>query len=239
MVRERDELCITVPSLFRCPISLDVMRSPVSLCTGVTYERSSIQYWLESGHDTCPATMQILSTKEFIPNLTLHRLISTWSRPLTLSEREVRVLIEKVGCKSESKTTVVDCLLKIAEFVSSREENRRFLASRRCEPRRRRFDDLNNLVSDSAGQNSAGQARIRSSPFQHTVESKVSESEYRKGDQTVVVDGDVQRGEVCGERRGEMRGGDSGEDNEGEEDGEGGRHGGAVEHVLLVQGRQN
>ncbi|KAK1575772.1 hypothetical protein Q3G72_008175 [Acer saccharum] len=73
--------------------------------------------------------MQILSTKEFIPNLTLHRLISTWSRPLTLSEREVRVLIEKVGCKSESKTTVVDCLLKIAEFVSSREENRRFLAS--------------------------------------------------------------------------------------------------------------
>ncbi|KAK3229852.1 hypothetical protein Dsin_001733 [Dipteronia sinensis] len=128
MVREGDELCITVPSLFRCPISLDVMRSPVSLCTGVTYERSSIQYWLESGHDTCPATMQILSTKEFIPNLTLHRLISTWSRPLTVSEREVRVLIEKVGCESESKTSVVDCLVKIAEFVSSREENRKFLA---------------------------------------------------------------------------------------------------------------
>ncbi|KAL5779189.1 hypothetical protein ACOSQ2_009926 [Xanthoceras sorbifolium] len=128
MVRERDELYVTVPSVFRCPISLDVMRSPVSLCTGVTYDRSSIQHWLESGHDTCPATMQILSNKDFTPNLTLHRLISTWSRPLTVSEREVGVLIDKVGSERESETTCVDCLVKIAEFVSGCEENRRFLA---------------------------------------------------------------------------------------------------------------
>ncbi|KAJ6337259.1 hypothetical protein OIU76_007024 [Salix suchowensis] len=74
----RDELCIAVPSLFRCPISLDLMKSPVSLCTGVTYDRSSIQHWLDSGHDTCPATMQVLSSKDFVPNLTLHRLINLW-----------------------------------------------------------------------------------------------------------------------------------------------------------------
>ncbi|GFY91253.1 CYS, MET, PRO, and GLY protein 2 [Actinidia rufa] len=54
----RDDLYISVPTFFKCPISLDVMKSPVSLCTGVTYDRSSIQRWLDSGHNTCPATMQ-------------------------------------------------------------------------------------------------------------------------------------------------------------------------------------
>ncbi|KAL3829418.1 hypothetical protein ACJIZ3_018220 [Penstemon smallii] len=74
----RDDLYITVPSYFRCPISLDVMKSPVSLSTGVTYDRSSIQRWLEGGNNTCPATMQVLQSKELVPNHTLHRLIQIW-----------------------------------------------------------------------------------------------------------------------------------------------------------------
>ncbi|XP_031284684.1 U-box domain-containing protein 29-like [Pistacia vera] len=125
----RNELFVTVPSLFRCPISLDVMKSPVSLCTGVTYDRSSIQHWLESGHDTCPATMQILSTKDFTPNLTLHRLINLWSRQLTVSEQEIKALVEKIGSECEKEKSCVDCLVKISEFVRGSEENRRFLSS--------------------------------------------------------------------------------------------------------------
>lgn len=78
MVRS-DDLYLTVPSFFRCPISLDVMKSPVSLCTGVTYDRSSIQAWLDTGHNTCPATMQVLPSTDFVPNLTLHSLIQQWS----------------------------------------------------------------------------------------------------------------------------------------------------------------
>ncbi|MQL98036.1 hypothetical protein Taro_030733 [Colocasia esculenta] len=74
----REELDVNVPSFFRCPISLDVMKSPVSLCTGVTYDRSSIQTWLDTGHNTCPATMQVLPTTDFVPNHTLHRLIQLW-----------------------------------------------------------------------------------------------------------------------------------------------------------------
>ncbi|KAG2242273.1 hypothetical protein Bca52824_095887 [Brassica carinata] len=70
---------ITVPTFFKCPISLDVMRSPVSLCTGVTYDRPSIQRWLDGGNSTCPATMQILKSKDLVPNLTLQRLIKAWS----------------------------------------------------------------------------------------------------------------------------------------------------------------
>ncbi|XP_065847797.1 U-box domain-containing protein 28-like [Euphorbia lathyris] len=131
----RNELFITIPNLFRCPISLDVMKSPVSLCTGVTYDRSSIQHWLESGHDTCPATMQVLSTKDFIPNLTLHRLINLWDQSSTrrldsgfsspastsISEQEVRLWIEDI------KNRRVESMRKILEFLKFSEENRRFL----------------------------------------------------------------------------------------------------------------
>lgn len=70
---------VKVPSLFRCPISLDVMRSPVSLCTGITYDRASIQRWFDSGNNTCPATMQTLPSTDLVPNLTLGRLIALWA----------------------------------------------------------------------------------------------------------------------------------------------------------------
>ncbi|KAM0966909.1 hypothetical protein ACFX2C_022606 [Malus domestica] len=41
MARERDHLYITVPNLFRYPIFMDVMCSPVNFCIGVTYEFES------------------------------------------------------------------------------------------------------------------------------------------------------------------------------------------------------
>ncbi|XP_073003271.1 U-box domain-containing protein 27-like [Typha latifolia] len=88
MGRKEDRLSqpleVKVPSFFRCPISLDVMKSPVSLCTGVTYDRSSIQRWLESGNTTCPATMQPLPSTDLVPNLTLRSLIHLWSSAITL-----------------------------------------------------------------------------------------------------------------------------------------------------------
>ncbi|OAY72371.1 U-box domain-containing protein 29, partial [Ananas comosus] len=70
-----EPLEVRLPPLFRCPISLEVMRSPVSLCTGVTYDRSSIQRWLDSGHRTCPATRLPLPSTHLVPNLALRRLI--------------------------------------------------------------------------------------------------------------------------------------------------------------------
>lgn len=69
-----------VPALFKCPISLELMRDPVVLCTGQTYDRCSIEPWLRAGNSTCPATMMQLETLEIVPNLTLRRLIQEWSR---------------------------------------------------------------------------------------------------------------------------------------------------------------
>ncbi|KAG0525749.1 hypothetical protein BDA96_06G083500 [Sorghum bicolor] len=76
---QHQALEVKIPSFFRCPISLDVMRSPVSLCTGVTYDRASIQRWLDSGNTTCPATMLPLRSTDLVPNLTLRSLIAHWA----------------------------------------------------------------------------------------------------------------------------------------------------------------
>ncbi|PON99643.1 Coatomer beta subunit [Trema orientale] len=138
----RGELYITVPNLFRCPISMDVMRSPVSLCTGVTYDRASIQRWLDSGHDTCPATMQTLPSKDFIPNLTLRRLINLWAQShgppspsssasfrSVVSEQQVRALIQQLENENDNAKVVVDYLTAIVDFASFSDENRRVVAS--------------------------------------------------------------------------------------------------------------
>ncbi|KAI4348069.1 hypothetical protein L6164_008831 [Bauhinia variegata] len=143
MVRDSNKLYVTVPSLFRCPISMDVMRSPVSLCTGVTYDRSSIQNWLDSGHNTCPATKQVLPSKDVIPNLTVHRLINLWLRSgdrslasssspaashslSAVSIEDVRNLIRRMGNDNED---IAILLPKILEFASYSDENRRLVAN--------------------------------------------------------------------------------------------------------------
>ncbi|KAL1831300.1 hypothetical protein ACET3Z_000951 [Daucus carota] len=130
----RDDLRISIPSLFKCPISLDVMTSPVSLCTGVTYDRSSIQRWLDSGHNTCPATMQLLQTKEVVPNHTLKRLIKIWSDSVqtqsnSLTQLQARSLVAelKETC-SEIDENSFAIVAKLTSFASESTQNRKFLA---------------------------------------------------------------------------------------------------------------
>lgn len=63
------------PEDFRCPISLELMTDPVTVSTGQTYDRASIQKWLKSGNLTCPKTGEKLSSKELVPNFALKKLI--------------------------------------------------------------------------------------------------------------------------------------------------------------------
>ncbi|XP_004502912.1 U-box domain-containing protein 27-like [Cicer arietinum] len=137
MVRERVvDLCITVPTFFKCPISLDVMKSPVSLCTGVTYDRSSIQRWLDDGNNTCPATMQILHTKDFVPNRTLHSLIQIWTdsvhhrvdppvSPSVLSKDQILQAINELGSSGSNR---FGSITKTVRFAQDSDQNRAFLA---------------------------------------------------------------------------------------------------------------
>ncbi|KAL8524446.1 hypothetical protein ACS0TY_014145 [Phlomoides rotata] len=125
----REELYVTVPSLFQCPISMDVMKSPVSLCTGVTYDRSSIEKWLALGHNTCPATMQTLPSTHTTPNLTLRRLIHLW-----LSHADVTQPAPTTSLSKQQAADIIkvefdsDSLAKLIGFIKASEVNLRFVA---------------------------------------------------------------------------------------------------------------
>lgn len=70
-----------VPPFFICPISLEIMKDPVTLSTGMTYDRDSIRRWIsEYGHRTCPVTQQPIAgyLAGVTPNSTLLRLIQQW-----------------------------------------------------------------------------------------------------------------------------------------------------------------
>ncbi|KAK8653507.1 hypothetical protein V6N13_127502 [Hibiscus sabdariffa] len=112
------------------------MRSPVSLCTGVTYDRASIQRWLDSGNNTCPATMQVLQSKEFVPNRNLQRLIQIWSDSVARrqleadpaansavpSQDQINLLVKQLD-----NNNFLSSLTKIVCFARESEENREFL----------------------------------------------------------------------------------------------------------------
>ncbi|CAA0827733.1 U-box domain-containing protein 15 [Striga hermonthica] len=69
---------LLIPHEFLCPISLEIMSDPVIISTGQTYERESIQKWLNSGHRTCPKTGQKLNYLTVAPNFALRNLIQQW-----------------------------------------------------------------------------------------------------------------------------------------------------------------
>lgn len=118
---QHQALEVKIPSFFRCPISLDVMRSPVSLCTGVTYDRASIQRWLDSGNTTCPATMLPLPSTDLVPNLTLRSLISHWSSSSPATSGDASVTSSPAGLVRQVASPDADpsaALRQLAAYLS-------------------------------------------------------------------------------------------------------------------------
>lgn len=128
-----DEL--DIPNFFLCPISLEIMKDPVILSTGITYDRMSIEKWIFSGkNDTCPVTKQKLGDAELTPNHTLRRLIQSWCtlnasygveriptpRP-PISKSQLMKLLND----SKSPKLQMECLRKLKFIVSENETNKR------------------------------------------------------------------------------------------------------------------
>lgn len=70
---------VPIPSYFCCPLSLELMLDPVIVASGQTYERSSIQKWLDHGLTICPKTRQTLAHTNLITNYTVKAMIANWS----------------------------------------------------------------------------------------------------------------------------------------------------------------
>ena len=77
------------PVHFRCPISMELMQDPVTISTGVTYERKNIEKWFFfCNKKTCPTTMQSINNFEITPNHTLKRLILSWQNEEAARSRD-------------------------------------------------------------------------------------------------------------------------------------------------------
>ncbi|XP_074560159.1 E3 ubiquitin-protein ligase PUB23-like [Curcuma longa] len=131
---------LEIPSYYLCPISLEMMRDPVTLPTGITYDRQSIERWLfDSKRSTCPVTKQLLSADaEVTPNHTLRRLIQAWctlhssdgveripTPKLPVGQEEVAALLEA----SARMPTQLDALRKLRRISGESERNRRCVAA--------------------------------------------------------------------------------------------------------------
>lgn len=129
-----------IPSYFICPISMQIMRDPITVCTGMTYDRESMEKWVYScGKNTCPVTMQVMSNYDMTPNHTLRRLIQGWClansskgvqqipmpRPPVDSNQIKKLLQDFESC---SPFQGINDLKKLRSLADESVENRRCIA---------------------------------------------------------------------------------------------------------------
>lgn len=128
---------VAIPHYFLCPISLEIMRDPVTLCSGITYDRESIEQWIFcSKNKTCPITRQPLPDLDMTPNHTLRRLIQAWCvtnaangieriptpKPPVDKEQIIKLLEEAMNAQTQIKS-----LLNLKEIASQSERNKRVI----------------------------------------------------------------------------------------------------------------
>lgn len=130
---------VEIPQYFLCPISLQIMKDPVTTVTGITYDRENIEQWLlmaEENTSTCPVTKQILprDTALLTPNHMLGKFIRSWticnaekgieqipSPKYPLNKSHVIRLIRQVN----NRGLYLEALRKILTMISENEENKK------------------------------------------------------------------------------------------------------------------
>ncbi|XP_059452789.1 E3 ubiquitin-protein ligase PUB23-like [Corylus avellana] len=127
---------IDVPPFFLCPISLELMKDPVTVSTGITYDRENIEKWLFSGkNNTCPITKQPLSAEcDLTPNHTLRRLIQSWctanashgiERIPTPKPPISKIQIAKLFNNAKSTESKIKCLQNLHSLAFESAANKR------------------------------------------------------------------------------------------------------------------
>ncbi|CAM8917319.1 unnamed protein product [Rhodiola kirilowii] len=114
---------------FLCPLTKQVMRDPVTLETGQTFEREAIERWLRECRDSgkklvCPLTLKELKSTDLNPSLALRSTIEQWAArneaiqleiargTLSMSSSETDVLqvlkyVQQICLKTQSNRSVV------------------------------------------------------------------------------------------------------------------------------------
>lgn len=80
------------PREFVCPVSLELMNDPVTVCTGHTFDREGIEAWFAMGRRTNPVTNERLANCNLTPNFALRDAITRYraaqQAPLPISPEE-------------------------------------------------------------------------------------------------------------------------------------------------------
>ncbi|KAB1203541.1 U-box domain-containing protein 15 [Morella rubra] len=97
---------LVIPYEFLCPITLEIMRDPVIVASGQTYERESIQKWFDSNQWTCPKTRQTLVHLSLAPNYALKNLISMWCEKNNFQFLKEESSGGQEGCSSQHKEEI-------------------------------------------------------------------------------------------------------------------------------------
>lgn len=132
---------VAIPEDFLCPISLEIMRDPVIVATGQTYERSYIQRWIDSGNVTCPKTQQKLQNFTLTPNYVLRSLIFQWCARHNV-EQPTAMVTGKIKKSDGSFRDVSGDIAAIQALV-------RKLSSRLVEDRRAAVTEIRSLSKRS------------------------------------------------------------------------------------------
>lgn len=136
------DLGVQIPYHFRCPISLELMCDPVTVSTGQTYDRASIESWVATGNTTCPVTRAPLTDFTLIPNHTLRRLIQDWcvanrsfgvERIPTPKQPAdpalVRSLLTQASSESNATHSRLTALRRLRGFARDSDKNRSVISS--------------------------------------------------------------------------------------------------------------
>lgn len=139
---------IAVPEHFLCPISSQLMRDPVILATGETYDRAFIQAWLQAGNRTCPKTKQVLPHLILTPNYLVQSMIEQWceSRGLEAPMRAAarngdgdESTLTKSGITLEEQKYLGILLEKIVQEKESQEAARELRELTKTKPSHRAY----------------------------------------------------------------------------------------------------
>ncbi|KAL2488302.1 U-box domain-containing protein 9 [Forsythia ovata] len=116
-----------VPEEFKCPLSKELMRDPVIVATGQTYDRPFIQKWLKSGNRTCPRTQQVLSHTILTPNQLIKEMILQWCKNHGIKLSDNVQYSDEDGLTGADRDQFISLLEKMSSTLSNQKEAAREL----------------------------------------------------------------------------------------------------------------
>lgn len=128
-LKRNDSKAVSFPQEFRCPLSKELMRDPVIVATGQTYDRPFIQKWLKAGNRTCPRTQQVLSHTILTPNHLIREMILQWCKNHGVQCPNPMQFSDEEGLTEVDRDLFLSLIERMSSTLSEQKEAARTLRS--------------------------------------------------------------------------------------------------------------